>query len=318
MTPDKEKERRKYFAAERKFGYFKREENPFDLECMEPTPLILLTGLGLLLGLILSLAQSRLKVYEDPRIEKTDQLLPQANCGACGSPGCRAFAERLVQEGANPALCTVSPEEGIQAIASLLGIEAEAIDKRVARLACQGGSNVARQRARYRGHASCQAANLVAGGAKGCTWGCLGHGDCERICSFGAIKMDPHDLPQVDEAKCTACGDCVTACPKDLFSLEREGDNLFVACRNLLQDEDALAECRVACTGCGLCAADSPEGLVIIQDHLARVDRSQIEKAQETIIQRCPTGAILWIQEGKRHKGKAAVRIIRESELPLG
>ncbi len=89
----------------------------------------------------------------------------------------------------------------------------------MARLACAGGTNVARNRARYEGLESCRAAALVAGGGKGCFWGCLGLADCAVVCDFDAIRMDAHELPVVDEAKCTACGDCVEACPKDLFSI---------------------------------------------------------------------------------------------------
>ena len=178
-----------------------------------------LGGLTLLLAIILIIANKKLYVYEDPRIDAVEDMLPHANCGACGYPGCRPFAEALVLQKALPGKCSVSSDEGRQAIAEFLGVALGAEEKQVARLACAGGTNVAINRARYTGIESCQAAALVSGGGKGCFWGCLGHGDCEVVCDFDAITMDEHGLPVVDVDKCTACGDCVEACPKDLFSL---------------------------------------------------------------------------------------------------
>ena len=142
----------------------------------------------------------------------------------------------------------------------------------MARLACAGGAHVARHKARYAGLESCRAAALVSGGGKGCSWGCLGLADCARACDFDAIEMDQHDLPVVSEIRCTACGDCVEVCPKDLFSLHPVSHRLWVACRNLLNGEIAEAECEVACTGCGRCAADAPAGLIKIVNNLAVID----------------------------------------------
>ena len=183
------------------------------------TAVAVLGGLTFALASLLVLATRTLWVAEDPRIDAVEAMLPHANCGACGKPGCRAFAEALVGGGAAPAACTVSDDAGRARIAAYLGIAVGTAVKRVARLACAGGRNVARRHAHYSGPPSCRAAALVAGGGKGCFWGCLGYGDCAVACDFDAIRMNAHDLPVVDEALCTACGDCVAACPKDLFSI---------------------------------------------------------------------------------------------------
>ena len=175
-----------------------------------------LGGLSLLLVTLLVLAHRKLHVDEDPRIDEVEQMLPHANCGACGFPGCRPFAEALVTGAASPGKCSVSTDDGRARIAAFLGVDVGAEEKRVARLACAGGSNVARNRAHYEGLESCRAAAQVAGGGKGCFWGCLGLADCAVVCDFEAIRMNAHSLPVVDEARCTACGDCVEACPKDL------------------------------------------------------------------------------------------------------
>jgi Na+-translocating ferredoxin:NAD+ oxidoreductase RNF subunit RnfB len=236
------------------------------------------------------------RVWEDPRIEAVTDLLPGTNCGACGLAGCRAFAEALIGGKVQPAGCTVSGADDIEDIASFLGVEAGEANRRVARLLCAGGTHVALQMAEYRGLSTCGAAAAVSGGGKGCTWGCLGLADCQVACDFDAIVMNRFGLPEVDPAKCTACGDCVEACPKELFVLMPAEHRLLVQCKNLLEGEEAEDLCRVACTGCGRCAQDAAPGLIEIRDGLAVVDYTRHELAGREALERCPTGAIVWVE----------------------
>ncbi len=274
-------------------------------------------GMGVLLAALLAIADKKLYVWEDPRIAEVEALLPHANCGGCGFPGCRMFAEKCVEGAIAPGKCNVNTADGILAIATLLQVDAGQEEKRVARLACAGGSNVSRHRARYEGIESCRAAALISGGDKSCSWGCIGLGDCMRVCTFNAIHMDAHGLPVVDEAKCTACGDCVAMCPKNLFSLHPVSHRLWVACLNKLNGDLAEVDCEVACTACGRCAADAP-GLIRIENNLAVVDYSRNSKATQAPIQRCPTGAIIWIDERRGPvKGLEAKKITRKSALPV-
>jgi len=273
-----------------------------------------LGGLSLLLATLLVLAHRRLHVDEDPRIDEVEQMLPHANCGACGLPGCRPFAEALVTGAASPGKCSVSTDDGRARIAAFLGVDVGAEEKRVARLACAGGSNVARNRAHYEGLESCRAAAQVAGGGKGCFWGCLGLADCAVVCDFDAIRMNAHALPVVDEGKCTACGDCVEVCPKDLFSIHPVSHRLWVACRSLEAGDELLADCEVACTACGRCAMDAP-GLITMVNNLPVVDYAR-SHATQMPIQRCPTGAIVWLDpKSGPVKGPAAHKIIRKGAL---
>ena len=274
--------------------------------------------LGLLLAVILAIANRRLYVYEDPRIDQVEEMLPHANCGACGSAGCRSFAEKLVTQEATPGQCTVNSKDMNKLIADFLGVELGEQEKRVARLACAGGSNVARTHAGYSGLDTCRAAALVAGGGKGCVWGCLGFGDCDDVCEFDAITMDQHKLPVVNVETCTACGDCVEICPRELFSIHPVGHRLWVACRSLEKGEEAEADCAVLCTGCGRCAADAPGGLITIENNLAVIDYSKNALASRLAIERCPTGAIVWLEEGAgSQKGKEAKKIVRQEALPI-
>ncbi len=280
---------------------------------------LFMAGLGGLLAAILVLANRRLYVYEDPRIDQVDELLPHANCGACGQPGCRPFAEAVVAGTVDPGLCTVNTPEKNQVIADFLGVAVGEHEKQVARLACAGGNHVARNRARYQGLATCRAAALVSGGGKGCTWGCLGLGDCEEVCDFDAIHMDGHGLPVVDTDLCTACGDCCDICPKGLFSLQPVSHRLWVACKNRDLEGEAEAVCEVACTACGKCVADAPQGVIRLEDNLAVVDYAHNALATRGPIERCPTGAIVWLDEARGPiKGVEARKVIRRRPLPVG
>lgn len=277
-----------------------------------------LGGLTLLLAIMLIVANKKLFVYEDPRIDKVEDMLPHANCGACGYPGCRPFAEALVLKKSLPGKCTVSSDEGRLSIAEFLGVALGAEEKQIARLACAGGTNVAINRAQYVGVQSCQAASLVSGGGKGCFWGCLGHGDCESVCDFDAITMNEYGLPIVDIEKCTACGDCVEVCPKDLFSLQPISHKLWVACKNLEQGEAILEDCQVGCTACGKCAMDAPGELITMKNNLPVINYSENHNTQKPI-QRCPTGAIVWLEDsGLIVKGKESRKIIRKGSRIMG
>lgn len=255
-----------------------------------------LGGVGLVFGTLIALANRKLRVWEDPRIDAVTDMLPGANCGACGVPGCRAFAERLVSGAVQPAGCNVSSAAERARIAAFLGVDAGSAVKTVARLACAGGTHVAAQQAEYRGYGTCAAAAAVAGGGKGCTWGCLGLADCVRACTFDALRMNAHGIPVVDIDECTACGDCVEACPKGLFGIMPLDRQLLVQCRNLVVGDSVLEECAVACTACGKCVADAAPGLISIASGVAVVNADLNALAAPAAIARCPTGAIVWLQ----------------------
>lgn len=278
------------------------------------TALVTIGSLTFLLATVLVAANRWLYVVEDPRIDSVEDMLPHTNCGGCGYPGCRAFAEALVAGDVLPGKCTVSLPAEQERIAAFLGVDVGAEERRVARLACAGGSNVSRNHARYQGLESCAAAALVAGGGKGCFWGCIGYGDCFEACTFDAIEMNTHRLPVVDESRCTACGDCVTACPKDLFSLQPVSHRLWVACRSLEAGDEMLEDCQVACTACGRCAMDAPDH-VRMQGNLPIVDYAH-GRPTATATERCPTGAIVWLDEKAGPvKGQSARKIIRQGAM---
>lgn len=257
---------------------------------------VIMTGIGLFFGVVLAVAYRLLKVEEDPRIDETEAKLPGTNCGACGEPGCRAFAEELIAGAIEPSKCTVAPKEDIEEIADLLGVDAGAQVKRIARLHCAGGKAEAWQIAEYKGFESCRAAATVSGGGKGCSWGCLGLADCEIACTFDAIHMNSNGLPVVDPERCTACDDCVVACPKDLFQIHSMDEHLFVQCNAPLDGEAITSLCRSACDGCGKCAADADKGLIEMVNNLPQLNYMSGGSEDPKATWRCPTGAILWLE----------------------
>ncbi|MFG0284100.1 MAG: RnfABCDGE type electron transport complex subunit B [Phycisphaerales bacterium JB039] len=254
----------------------------------------IMAGLGAFFGLVLAVAHRVLRVEEDPRIDRVEEMLPGTNCGACGEPGCRAFAEALVSGKVKPGACTVSSPDGIDAIAGFLGVDAGEQVRRVARLHCAGGLGRAREMADYEGFESCRAAALVAAGGKKCSWGCLGLADCAEVCDFDAIVMNEDRLPVVDVDKCTACGDCVDICPRDLFELMPIDHHLIVQCKAPLAADEARAMCSVVCDACGRCAQDAP-GLIRMENNLPVIDRSKGVPETPDATVRCPTGAIKWV-----------------------
>ncbi|MBK9737243.1 MAG: RnfABCDGE type electron transport complex subunit B [Saprospiraceae bacterium] len=281
-------------------------------------PILTLGLLTLVLAGLIAIANKKLYVYEDPRIDQVEDMLPHANCGACGFPGCRPFAEALVSGQVLPGKCSVSSDEGRSAIASFLGVALGAEEKRVARLACNGGKNVAINQAYYKGVSTCQAATLISGGGKACSWGCLGYGDCEVVCDFDAISMNEFGIPVVDEQKCTACGDCVEACPKMLFSIHPISHRLWVACKSLEAGDEVLDVCDVGCTACGKCAMDAEDNMITMVKNLPVINYSKNHKTQDPI-QRCPTGAIVWLDDKDGLiKGKEAKKIIRKGSRNMG
>ena len=209
-------------------------------------PILTMAVLGFMFSVGLVFAYKKLKVEENPKIATVNEVLPQANCGACGYSGCRAFAEAVVNGKAEVTGCPVGGADTANLVASILGVDAGEIIKKVARLHCRGSLEAAPSRGVYQGIPTCEAAHLV-GGNKQCSFGCLGYGDCVLACLFDALHMGEDGLPVVQEENCTACGKCVDACPRNLFELHALDQEILVFCRS--EDRGPLARklCKNAC-----------------------------------------------------------------------
>lgn len=253
-------------------------------------PILALGFLGLLFGLGLAVASKRFAIKTDPRLEKIYGLLPGANCGICGGAGCFGFAESLLSGKASIEACRVAEEKTKERIARLLGKELEKKVKTIAILHCNGGK-IVKDRFFYQEIEDCIAANLVLGGQKECLFGCLGLGDCEKICPFKAIKMGSKRLPLIDKDKCTGCGKCIVVCPKKLFSLVPEVAHIYVACNSHDLAKDTREACPVGCIACRKCEQVCPVDAIQVIDNLAIIDYSKCTSCGECV-KVCPTKTI--------------------------
>jgi electron transport complex protein RnfB len=253
-------------------------------------PAVVLGGVGLLLGLGLALASKKLSVPKDPRVERIEEVLPAANCGGCGYPGCGAFADAVVKGLAPPGGC-VAAGAGVNArIASILGVAMDESVRNVAVLHC-GGGHSAVDAFTYRGPESCASAVLVMEGHKLCRYGCLGLGDCFRACPFGAMRMGENGLPEIDAELCTGCGKCIAACPRKLISLWPEDRKVIIACSSRDKGGVARKACSVACIGCGKCVKACPVDAITLENNLASIDSGKCINCG-ICAGECPTSAI--------------------------
>lgn len=247
-------------------------------------------GLGLILAAILAVADKKLAVQEDPLVEKAFVILPGANCGACGYPGCLAFAAAVVEGKAPAAGCKPGGAEVAEALAELLGLEAESLSPNVARVFCSGGIEETVNDKVYTGIKTCISANIV-GGEKACLYSCIGFGDCCPVCAFDAIHMGDNGLPVVDLGKCTGCGECVKACPRNIIGLTEHDEVVHVYCRSRDKGPVAKKICTAGCIACKICEKDDDTGALKVTDFLAVVDY-EVNKAPVASVNRCPTKVI--------------------------
>lgn len=255
--------------------------------------------MGAFFAFVLSIALKKFKIDEDPRIDQLEAILPGANCGACGFPGCRALAEAIVKGEADPGSCSVGGSETAEEIAGIMGVEVSRAERKVAVLLCRGTEEAAGRKADYRGVKTCYAASLVQSGNKFCSYGCLGYGDCVKACNFDALHMGKEGLPVVDREKCTACGLCVKACPKSLFELYPESRTFFVFCKSLDNPKTSRSNCKNACTGCMICTKGAKNGEIVVTDNLSRIKSLDILDNEEAMqwVGKCPTQAIGFLEK---------------------
>ena len=230
--------------------------------------------IALVSAIVLYVASKKFAVYEDPRIAKVAAVLPQANCGGCGYPGCSGFADACVKAGSlEGKLCPVGGQAVMTQVAEILGLDAAASEPMVAVVRCNGTCANRPRTNQYDGTKSCAIASSLYGGETGCSYGCLGCGDCVSACLFDAIHMNPETgLPEVDEDKCTACGACAKACPRNIIEIRPKGKKsrrVYVQCVN--KDKGAVARkaCTVACIGCGKCVKVCAFEAITLENNLA-------------------------------------------------
>jgi electron transport complex protein RnfB len=252
---------------------------------------LVMAALGALLGGLLAFSGKVFATKEDPRIEQVRDCLPGANCGACGYAGCDQYAAAIINQGVTISACPVGGSEVVEAIAQLLGVATEERDRYVAQVRCQGGRSVAKPRGVYTGAKDCRAAKLI-GGTKLCEYGCMGLGNCVRVCPFDAIVITDDGIADVLADKCKACGRCVEACPQHIISMIPENQPVRIGCQAMERGKAVRDVCQVGCIGCGLCQKTCAYDAITITDYIPTIDYSKCVACGQCA-EKCPTKAII-------------------------
>ena len=253
--------------------------------------------LAVIMAWILGWADVAFHVEMDPRIEAIQELLPSANCGACGYAGCGEYAGQLVAGIAKPGECPQCSKDTAKEIAGILGVEVTYVLPFKAVVHCQANSMHKINRREYAGEKTCAAANLVSG-IQGCTYGCLGLGDCSRACPYGAIRVQD-GLAEVYYDRCVGCKMCAAVCPRNIITIIpfKRSRMLVVKCSNHDAGMDVKDFCKVGCLGCGICSRQSE--LFSIQENLPNInyDLFADEDSYAAVLAKCPPASLVYVGE---------------------
>lgn len=231
---------------------------------------LLVAGIGLIAGIGLAIASIVMAVPKDEKAEKILEVLPGANCGACGYSGCSGYAAALSKGEAKVGLCSPGGEECAKNVGEILGVSGT-VEKKTALVHCMGSYDNTTDKMRYDGIQSCSAASFLAGGVSSCRFGCMGLGDCMNACQYGAISVC-NGVAKIDPAKCKGCSMCIEACPKHLISFVPLKKQAVVRCANCDKGAGVTKICKVGCIGCMKCVKSCEVGAVTVTDFKASVD----------------------------------------------
>ncbi len=252
-------------------------------------------GVGLIIGIVLGIAGKVFAVEVNEKEIEVREALPGNNCGGCGFPGCDGLAASIAKGESDPGACPVGGAEVAKNIAEIMGVEANVI-KKYAYVKCMGDCDKAPVKYDYYGNTSCQdAANIPGGGAKSCSYGCLGLGSCVKACEFDAIYIE-NGIAVVDKEKCKACGKCIEACPKNLISMVEEDYKYIVSCMSKDPGVQVMKNCSEGCIGCSLCVKNCPFDAIEFENNLATIDQDKCKKCG-ICFNKCPKKIIKKIAE---------------------
>jgi electron transport complex protein RnfB len=252
--------------------------------------------LAIAMSSILGWASHKFHVPVDLRIEEINEVLPGANCGGCGYVGCNEYSEAVVAGECGPDLCPVGGAGCTEAIAEIMGVVVSESWPQRPVIHCVAKRAQRLKQSEYRGEMTCHGANMVAG-IQGCPYGCLGYGDCGAVCDYDALHIID-GLATIDYDKCTGCGACVTACPRNIISnVPFKSDRILaVTCSNQDFGNPVREMCQVGCIGCKACTRIE-KGLITMKDNLPVMDMEKYQPKLnlQGIQDKCPREALVWI-----------------------
>ena len=258
--------------------------------------IVILAVMGGVFGAVLAIASKKLAVATDPRVEEILEVLPGANCGACGFPGCAGLANAIVNEGAPINSCVPGKEKVAGKIAKIMGLEATpGMIRKVAQLHCNGTYQNTKEMYEYKGVLDCHLAVTQFGGPSYCYFGCIGLGSCERACPFDAIHIGEDRLPVVDTAACVGCGICSKQCPQKVLQIVPIDKRVHIRCNTRDKGKAAMEACAVSCISCGICVKACPEGAIeLVNDKAGSIAVIDYDKCTNCgiCVEKCPRKSI--------------------------
>lgn len=235
-------------------------------------PVAVVSGIACLLAVVLTIAHRFMSKSGEEKEDELLKILPGANCGGCGFPGCEAYAKALAEgKTKSTDLCSPGKKEVAERLAEVLGTSAGNMKEQKAFVRCGGDCNHNKNRGEYEGISSCAARNIAFGGERACTQGCLGGGDCGAVCPSDAIYIE-NGIAVVNTEKCIGCGACVTVCPNRIITLVDTESKVAVACSNEEKGAVTRKKCDVGCIACLKCQKVCPTEAITIKDNLSRID----------------------------------------------
>lgn len=268
-------------------------------------PVGIVVVIGLIAGIILTIAAKLMYVPVDQVVADLNEALPGANCGACGYAGCNDYAEALgadQEHSLSTALCPVGGSEVATKIAEILGVAAEDAEPKVAMVMCNGTSGVTKTIMDMDRVATCKAATQFYGGQWACAFGCVGLGDCKLHCEYDAIEI-VDGLARINRDKCVGCGVCAKACPKNIISIQAKKSLVYVACTSNSPGGNTRKRCTVGCIGCMKCQKACKFDAIFVENNLARVDFDKCKNCG-LCEKECPTKAIINLRPKKVKKAE--------------
>jgi electron transport complex protein RnfB len=262
-------------------------------------PILIVTGIGLLAGVILTVASKFMAVKVNDAVAKVRDVLPGANCGACGYAGCDDYAAALATDHTVKAnLCTPGGSSAALAVSKVLGIKFESVEGKYAIVKCFGTFDKTRYIMDFKGIQSCNANKMFYRGRGACSRACLGYGDCVKACGYGAISL-VNGVAVVDKRKCVGCSVCVKKCPNHLISIVPSGSTTYVGCSSPDNGARTHKICKAGCIACRKCEKVCKFDAISISNNTAVIDPAKCKNCG-MCIKECPVGII------KSNKKKAA------------